>query len=621
MPEPVRSKEDMALRISLWIVAALLLVSNDVLAYGGGAPHPGAADGIPAEGRESPSATDNLSITVELPRSSPYLQGLPESVAIASDGGSVRLRVPVFSAELAGLPLAEVDGVPITLRDLRRSLMPSDEDGGGETSRQGAYIPVEVLGRLVDVRLIAREGREIGLEELPEVRKTVEVFINRRSREHLMRNQVEGIEPDEDEVQRLYEEAAREWRIKGMVFQREEDAAAFRTVVAGGGSFDDAAKGYVADGKATAKGAEEGGYITRQDLPPETAANILEYPVGSVLPVMAVKGGFGVIQLQETRLPENPEARSQARRRARNFVRNRHLVEYTRQLTEKYVKVDKERMEGLNLDESVENFERLLQDGRTVATVEGESPVTVADLARGVSDKFYHGIGEAIEQGKLAEMKVRVLGEILRKRVLLKEAKAQGLDNTPEFLEEVSDYEDSLVFGAFIERVLRPEVKFSEDDLRKYYEQHIEQYTDPEMIRLRSLVFASASAARSALDKLNKGTDFFWMKANADGQVPPGTEEVTRFSEGFVTEKSVPEPVRQAVATMKTEDAYGIYSQEGKYFHVLNVVKRIPPRAKPMEEVQASLARNVYKEKIDRAFLDWTDRLKKVYDVKVYARE
>jgi hypothetical protein len=564
---------------------------------------------------------DNLTITIELPRSSPHLQGLSKSVAVESADGLVRLRVPVFSGELAELPVAEVDGVPITLRNLRRSLMPTGEEEGEEASQPGTGTPLEVLGRSVDVRLIAREGREIGLDELPEVRKLVDAFTSRRTRDRLIQNHVKGIEPDEGEIQRLYEETTREWRIKGMIFQGEEDAIAFRTVVEDGGNFDDAAKRYIADGKATAKGTAEGGYITRKDLPPEMAIKIGEYPVGSVLPVMIVKGGFGVIQIQETRLLENPEAKSQARRRARNFARNKSLVEYNRQLTEKYVKVDKELMEGLNFGESVENFERLLQDNRTVATVEGESPVGVADLARGISEKFYHGMGEAIEQGKLAEMKVPVLNEILRKRVFLKEAKVQGLDNTPEFLEEVADYENSMVFGVFIEKVLRPEVKLSENDLRKYYEQHIEEYTVPEMIKLRSLVFVSASTAQAALDKLNKGTDFHWMKANADGQVPSETGEVTQFSEGFVTVRSVPEPVRQAVTMRKGEDVYVLYNQEGKYFHVLNIVKRIPPRAKPIEEVQKSVSQQVYKEKIDKAFRVWKDRLKKVYDVKVYAKE
>ena len=122
------------------------------------------------------------------------------------------------------------------------------------------------------------------------------------------------------------------------------------------------------------------------------------------------------------------------------------------------------------------------------------------------------------------------------------------------------------------------------------------------------------------MGKLKSGPDFQWMKANAEGQVPPGSADVTRFGEEVVTVQSLPEAVR-SILENADEGSFVLYRQEEKYFHVLNVEKRIRSRAQPFEEAQNVVSRQMYKEKLDRALAEWTERLKSAYRAKVYAVE
>jgi parvulin-like peptidyl-prolyl isomerase len=197
---------------------------------------------------------------------------------------------------------------------------------------------------------------------------------------------------------------------------------------------------------------------------------------------------------------------------------------------------------------------------------------------------------------------------------------SQGIDKTPEFLGARADYENSVLFGAFVERVLRPEIQIAPGDLRQFYDQHIGQYTTPEMVKLRSLAFGNVSAAQAALDKLRKGADFRWMKANADGQVPSENEEVTRFSEGLVTVPGLPEAIRQALDGAE-EGSFVLYRQGETYFHVLSVEKRVPSRVQSFEEVQKAALQQAYKEKLDNALRAWMERLRNAYGAKVYVKE
>jgi hypothetical protein len=586
----------------------VLLAFTNVSAYGEGAEQPAGGG-------------DNLTVTIELPRSSPRLQVLTQpEIDSATVAGVVRLRVPVASGRLAGLPLAEVDGDTVTVSDFRRALLPAGEEEAEEPSPPRMKNPMELLERLVNIRLVAREAREIGLDEIPEIRNLVDVFSRRTLREHLILRRTKGVEADEAEVEKLYKEAILEWRIKAILFKEEKDAAAFREAVLAGAAFDVEAGKYISEGKAKAGGGQEGAFVKPKDISPEMTERIGELAPGSVSPVVPTKDRFAVIRLEDVRLSESVAARALARRQARNFAQNTALGGYLRELNDRYVKLDKELFEKLDFGGTVDNFERMREDGRVVAGVEGEEPVTVSQLAQGIREQYYHGMGKAIEDGTINEKKGPVLTDILYKRITLKEAMALGLDKTPEFVGAVADYENSVLFGTFVERVLRPDIKISPGDLREYYEKHVDEYSYPEMVQLRSLSFRSSSAAQTALDKLRKGTDFQWMKANAEGQVQSEDVEATRFTNELVTVRSLPDGVRQALEGVG-EGTFVLYRESETYAHALYVEKRILSRAQSFEDVRSGVLTKVYEGKQDKTLKDWMERLRNAYGAKVYAVE
>ena len=611
----------MTLRALLWFVATLILAFTNALAHGERAGKPGDT-GETSDIRAAMSNTaDNLTVTIELPQSSPYLQVLsPMEIGAVTKNGTVRLQASLTSGRLASLPVAEVNEESITLGDLRRAMSQATEEEAGGATQANLGNPMEILERLVEIRLFVQEAKEIGLDELPGVRNLVDVFFRRTLRENLLQRQIKEVKVDEREAQRLYEEAVREWRVKGLIFKEEADATTFLQAVKDGASFDEAARKYVADGKATSKGGELGEYVKRKDLLPEMGTMIGELTPGSITRVMAVEGGVGVIQLLEARLPESEKARAGARQQALNFAQNVFLVEYRRQLVEKYVKIHKDQLDELDFGGTVENFENLLKDERAVASIQGEDPVKVSDLARAMREKFYHGIGRAIEAGKSKDMKLPALNEILSKRVFLKEALAQGIDKTSEFIAAVAEYENSVLFGTFIERVMRPEIKVTPTDIREYYENHIDQFSSPEMVVLKSIAFRNDSDAQEVLEKLRKGTDYRWVKGNAGGQVELENNGGSPFTGSLQAVGSLPEAVRRVLVGVDEGD-YLIYKDKGKYFHVVHVEKRVPAEIKSLEQSQKKLIEDVYKENFDQALRGWKNKLKQAYSTHVYVKE
>jgi hypothetical protein len=56
------------------------------------------------------------------------------------------------------------------------------------------------------------------------LKNRVDVFSRVTLREELMERHVKNIRPDEKEVEKVYKGSVKEWKIKSILFEKEEDA-------------------------------------------------------------------------------------------------------------------------------------------------------------------------------------------------------------------------------------------------------------------------------------------------------------------------------------------------------------------------------------------------------------
>ncbi len=124
------------------------------------------------------------------------------------------------------------------------------------------------------------------------------------------------------------------------------------------------------------------------------------------------------------------------------------------------------------------------------------------------------------------------LNATISRRLLNLEARRAGIDRTAIYRERVESFQDSLVFDAFVQKVIVPGNKMREEEVKGYYNGHLKDYSNPEMLKIKSLAFTSRDAAEGALRKLKEGTDFGWLAANATGQVGGGAPGLLQFTGG-----------------------------------------------------------------------------------------
>ena len=527
-------------------------------------------------------------------------------------------KLPTFGGKRA---VASVNDEPITLEEFNRAI------AAMHAARQPEEIAgridfSKIINRMINTRLIGLEARNIGLDQLPEVKKLVADNSRETLMKLLLENQVRDVKANEEEVEKVYQAMVQEWQISSVRFAKEEAAKKFEEKLKGVNNFEQAVKNAVDEG--TAEEGQVGQHLRDKDLAPQVAQVVSRMAIGSTSPIVAIgEKGFVILRLEGKNLPEkeDSEAMERARRQVLREQKRKAAMDYYQGLKAKYVKVNEELIDGLDFESEKPGFEKLLTDKRVIVEVRGGQAITVGELTKALQEKFYHGVERAIKAKEVNKRKHEVLDSLVEKRILLKEALKEGIDKTDEYKYRIKEYERSVIFGAFIKKVIYPNIKIDKKELKTHYQKNLEKYTFPEMMRIKELVFEKKSDALTAMEKLGKGTDFNWLSANAEGQVDRNNKKRLLTFEGkLLTVAGLPEDVQRVLSGAHLGD-FRLYESPGGYFYVLYIYNLVPAEQKPFDSVKKEVAREVFRDKVQKAVEDYADQLREYYPVKIYAKD
>lgn len=482
---------------------------------------------------------------------------------------------------------------------------------------RGTAKEVELLERLVTIKLVAQEAETIGLDEAPEIRKQVDVSSREILREILLKRLAKDVRPDPVAVEKLFRDLVREWKTTSLLFHDQASAERARMEIASGSPFEEVAAKATAAKKAQAN--QDNRYHPRKDYLPQIADEIAKLRVGGLSPVIRLQAGYALVKVVGIRYPENTAARSEARQKVLNDRQQAALAAHEQELRRKYSVIDSSELKKLNYETSQLAMDTLLKDKRVLAQIKGGAPVTVGDLTDYLRLQFFHGTDQARQRREMNERKEAALEAMVGRRLLNAEALRVGIDKTNEYRDRINGYKETLVFDNFLQKVIVPENKMKEEEVKGYYSAHMKDYSNPEMLRVRGLAFGGRPAAESAMRKLQDGTDYTWLAANADGQLAKGTQGVLTFDGRPVTRNSMPVGLQKALAGSKSGEHRLYASPEGP-FYVVAVQQVISADPKPYDDVREEIARKLYNEKLKKAVQDYANKLRAHSKVAVYLK-
>jgi parvulin-like peptidyl-prolyl isomerase len=512
--------------------------------------------------------------------------------------------------------VASVNGEPITLDELTREIagVKKESTPAAKVDRQAE---LGVLQRLINTRLVVQEARNIGLDKLAENKMMVDAFAREALREELAEKVMAGAKVDEKEVDKLYKDAVREWKVSAVLCDKEDDANRFEAELKTGKSFAELARAFKADGRA--KQIEEGIYLKPTDMDRQIARAVSGLTVGSTSSVVRTTSGFAVLMIEDVRYGDNPEEKEKARQAVLERSKREKLKAYNESLKKKFVTVKQDVLDGVDYEAPSPGFDALLKDSRVVAEIRGDKAVTVGELTEQLRYQFFHGLDRAVERKRLNARKGVTLEGIIHRRLFRREALRQGLDKTESYRGKLRDYEAGLLFDAFVRKVIQPDIKLTEAEVKAYYDAHAKEYSAPEMMRIRSLAFRRRGDAESVIEKLKEGAEFQWLAAHAEGQVEGSAKGVWSFDGKPVMTQDLPEGMQKALAGARVGDVR-LYASRDGYFYALAIQDVIPSKPQPYEEARHALAQRVLNDKLKTAVEEYAGKLQSASDVKVYLK-
>ena len=540
---------------------------------------------------------------------------------------TLQLQPLLFSDLFATTPVALVNGEPVTIAEFANDLESVHSEVMGDHADSGAGANIHrLIERLISVRLIEQEARNIGLDQTGAFRKQADEFAEKTLLYTLLDREAGQLTLDQAAVDELYRQISLQGKFRSIRFSREQHAKEMLEACRKGSDFDKLATAAIESGKAVE--AEQQGYIRFKDLLTNVASEAARLEIGEVSQIFRQADGFLIFKLIDKQFVEDPQALKFAQGNVWEKQTTEAGAAYITATVDKHAKFDEQAGDALDFKKIKAEtpdillsgaLDPLLKDQRVLVEIPGGDPdqLTVADIAGKIKETYFHGTDIALNADEVDAKKDQIIEDTLFRISGKIEADQLGITREPEYQRKVAEFERRLLFDIFMQKVVTPEVRLQEDEIRAYYDAHINDFQTPAMLKIRSLPFYKEQDARNAVDKLSKGSDFKWVSANVEGLVDVQDQNLLQFDQRILSLTSLPADLQSEAAKAKRGETL-IYAEPKNFFYVLYFENLYPPEPRPYEQVRKDILNTVFQERVKQTLDDWVGKLKEAYDTEIF---
>ncbi len=274
-----------------------------------------------------------------------------------------------------------------------------------------------------------------------------------------------------------------------------------------------------------------------------------------------------------------------------------------------------------------------------VAKVGGDI-IDVRDLEQALyREGFKFGDDFQKNKKRFLNIKRQLLEDLIQKKILEKEAQREGVElNEKELEQELKKYKShynelefqkileakKIDYGAWreVKRVnlltdklirekLFPSVEISEEKIKQYYDEHLEEFTRSESVRVRQILTDTQEKAQTLYERLQKGENFAKL-AHDYSQSPDRNQggDVGFMAKGhFPKEFDICFDLKVGELSPITSGLYG--------FHIFKVIEKKPEERMAYEQVKSQIQTWLTEQIREQAFEKYYQELRKKYPVEV----
>ncbi len=463
----------------------------------------------------------------------------------------------------------------------------------------------ETAKPFVDWVLLSQEARAMGMEDDPSYKRKVQVFIEVRSLLQLRYDEVgKKIKLNPEVLWKEYERAyVPRLRMFALVTDKPKEAEKWKAEIQTPEDFQ-----RLYEKLKKEKKAKDFKWERPMSIPDELKKPLLSAKAGDIIGPVKYRMWTYLFWVKERKGADKEDYQKLHRKIAVEY-KKRESARLTRELIQRLkknynIQVDKELLKQIGLEKLPDDVAK-----KDVVKI-GDKSMTAeqlqAALKREVKLRVKKGGKPTAEQ--LDRLKEGIINNTIAQTLTTWEALNRHYEKTA--LKDICDfYKRHRLVRELENKVFWPEVKVTDEDVRKYYQEHLKDFTRPARVEIAVIRTKDEKLIRKTYRRIHQGEDFFDVARDV---MFHGVHPERRALDNLV-----PEMVA-ALKSMKPGDISPIIKFKD-WYAIVKLIRRYPEQAHPFKMVKKSLRKELLKKRFNEVRDAYLEKLRSRSKIEVDA--
>lgn len=210
--------------------------------------------------------------------------------------------------------------------------------------------------------------------------------------------------------------------------------------------------------------------------------------------------------------------------------------------------------------------------------------------------------------------KKEFLEQLIQQRLILNKAHEEGIDNDPEILRIIESQKRNLIQNKMMQKISSKSIDITEDELRKYYDTHIKDFTHPERFCLRRIMVKDRKKGSQVQNDLKKNKIKFEDAASKYSEEPFSK---TRGGEIGCLQADQRPDIPQEIFKLKKGALSGLI-EFNNYFYIYQVKDILPQQTQDYDNAKEGIRMRLTNMKRREMYESFLKDLKEKANVRIY---
>jgi len=449
---------------------------------------------------------------------------------------------------------------------------------------------MQVLHSLVDSKVFAKEAREAGFDEDPQVQRDIEWGRREILAQSFVLQYIDSaIEPTDKEVKQYYDDHTDQFivpegvKVRRIRTVKKEDAEAAMRAIKEGEPFLEVAKQWSKLVRDNERGKID--WLYRKRIAPELEKAFFSVDVGEVSDIVKTGNEYQIVKVldkSEENLIEFDKVKSKIRLRLVQQKKRKMIHDYYEQ-----TKIDRNPGKGV-----------LVKIGDTSIPEEAVGDILAKAAKRGER-----------EAERIRSRWTRYFVDLF---VFSNEARKVGLEKDPEVASKLKQRENHILAKLYRKRVVSDKIEPTEQEILEEYKSHEEEFTEPVTLRVRLIELETKDKAEETLKQMKQGTEFSALAK--ERSIHPSADKGGEL--GWFAKGEGRYPRIEEVAKDLEEHEISETFKRDKNYALIKLMGKRGGELTPLEEVRPRIQMELQRRKLSELKKKYYDK----WDVKILAK-